>query len=433
MLALVDGNNFFANAEISLRPSLKGVPLVVLSSNDACAIARSDEARALGIKMGQPWHEIRHFEHSAGLIGVSANFGLYTDISDRVMSIAAGLGHRQLIYSVDEAFADLSGIRGDLKKRAFAVRERILKWTGIPCCVGLGPTMTLAKFANHVAKDAERKPGSYPAEHARVCDLSSLSREHLEQLLNATPVGDVWGIGRCIGAQLTESGITTALDLARMNPTLARTRWSVVLERTVRELQGIQCIAFDDAPGPKKQIARTRSFGQPIHALEPLIQAVSHFASLAAFKLRAQASCTGQVLVFLRTSPFREGPQFSRSVCIPMPGGCADTANIVSAAVGGLRAIYRPGFAFTKAGVMLLDLQTDKAEQLDLDVGCDEVPRNRQRLMLALDAVNDRWGKGTLSVGSGVIGRQHQLWMSKKERVTPGYTTDWNALPIARA
>ena len=218
MFALVDGNNFYVSCERVFRPTLEGVPVIVLSNNDGCAIARSNEAKALGVKMGHPWHQLRHLEEEAGLVALSANFALYGDMSDRMMSLAAGLGPSQEVYSIDESFIGLAGVRGDLKARALAVRERILRWVGIPCCVGIGPTKTLAKLANHVAKQAERKPGSYPPEHARVCDLSGLSREAVDALLGATEVGAVWGVGRRIGAQLVAGGVWTALDLARLKP-----------------------------------------------------------------------------------------------------------------------------------------------------------------------------------------------------------------------
>ena len=192
MFALVDGNNFYVSCERVFRPTLEGVPVIVLSNNDGCAIARSNEAKSMGVKMGHPWHQIRHLEED-GLVALSANVALYGDMSDRMMSLAAGMGPSQEIYSIDESFIGLDGVRGDLKARALAVRERIHRWVGIPCCVGIGPTKTLAKFANHVAKQAERKPGSYPAEHARVCDLSTLNPAERDALLAATDVGELWG------------------------------------------------------------------------------------------------------------------------------------------------------------------------------------------------------------------------------------------------
>ena len=238
MFALFDASNFYAGVEQNFRPSLKGRPLVVLSNNDGCAIARSEEAKALGIKMGAPWFKISHLSESHGLLGLSANFTLYGDMSSRLMSLIAGFGYRTELYSIDEAFCSCDGIPGDLTERAFKVRARIRQWIGLQCGVGIGPTKTLAKLANHVSKDAERKPGSYPAHLAQVCNLATLSADELKAIMQATAVGDVWGVGRKIGAQLVEAGVLTAWDLSRMDPGTVRRRWNVVLERTVRELCG---------------------------------------------------------------------------------------------------------------------------------------------------------------------------------------------------
>lgn len=432
MFALIDGNNFYVSCERVFRPTLEGVPVIVLSNNDGCAIARSNEARSMGVKMGHPWHQIRHLEEQ-GLVALSANFALYGDMSDRMMSLAAGMGPSQEIYSIDESFIGLDGVRGDLKARASAVRERILRWIGIPCCVGIGPTKTLAKLANHVAKQADRKPGTYPAEHARVCDLSQASREEFAALMSGTEVGAVWGVGRRIGAQLAEGGIRTALDLARLDPALVRRGWSVVLERTIRELQGTPCIGLDDdAPRPKKQIACTRSFGRTVEAFEPLAQAVSEFASRAAAKLRQQSSHACDVLVFIRTSPFRQDPQYSRSMIVPMRRPADDTSAIVAAALMGLRAIYRPGYRLAKAGVMLLDIQPASREQYELDLGEAAVGRDRSRLMKAMDRVNGRWGQGTVKVASARVGEAPCDWGMKQDRRTPAYTTEWADMPTVK-
>lgn len=250
MFALLDGNNFYVSCERVFRPSLKGVPVVVLSNNDGCAIARSEEAKALGIKMGAPYFQIKHLHDQAGLVALSANFTLYGDMSDRMMGLAAGLGPEQEIYSIDECFINLKGVRG-VTRRAWAIRDRILRGIGITTCVGIAPTKTLAKLANHVAKDAERKPGSYPPHLAHVCNLAELSPMMLEHVLKQTLVGDVWGVGRRIAKQLAEHNICTALDLSRMPPAMARKHFSVVLERTVLELQGRSCISMELAPPPQ--------------------------------------------------------------------------------------------------------------------------------------------------------------------------------------
>ena len=431
MLALVDGNNFSCSCERVFQPQLKNRPVVVLSNNDGCAIARSDEAKALGIKMGAPWFKIRHLQDEAGLVALSANFALYGDMSDRMMSLAAGLGHKQEVYSIDESFVDLSGIRGDLVRRARTIRKRIHQWIGIPTCIGIAPTKTLAKLANAIAKSAERKPGSYPAHHAQICHLGACTPEELQALMQATEVGEVWGVGRKIGAQLREHGIHTALDLQRMNPAAAKAGWSVVLEKTVRELNGTPCIEFEDEPPAKQQIACTRSFGQPITELHELQEAITEFACRAAEKLRKQNSHTGQLMAFIRTSPFREkDPQYSRSASIPLPSPTSDSAHITQTACAILKHIYRPGFKYAKAGVMLMDLQPATRQQLTLDLDAD-MPENRIRLMQAMDQINRRYGRGSLVLGSaGGIGAQ-PVWGMKQERKTSAYTTDWLGLPNA--
>lgn len=431
MFALIDGNNFFCSAERAFRPSLQGKPLVVLSNNDGCAIARSEEAKALGVKMGQPFFEIRHLQDSAGLICLSANFELYGDVSNRMMSLAAGLGPSQEIYSIDESFiGDLEGVR-DLTRRAWAVRARIEQWVGIPTCVGLAPTKTLAKLCNHAAKDAERKPGSYPAQLARVCNWNEMDAGMREDILRRTPAGEVWGIGRRIAAGLAEHSILSALDVARMPEALARREWGVMLARTVRELQGISCTPLELAPQPKQQIACTRSFGASVSALQPLIEAVSEFATRASEKLRRGGQRAGTLHVFARTSPFRPVPQFSRSASIQLVPPSSDTKQLVAAAVRGMRAIYAPGFEISKAGVMLLDLTSEQGAQLDL---LAPVARDQSTLMETMDKLNARYGKGTLQVGSvATPASPHGGWRMKQERRTPRYTTRLDEIPIARA
>ena len=436
MYALVDGNNFYVSCERVFRPSLNGLPVVVLSNNDGCAIARSNEAKALGIKMGAPWFQIKHLAESDGLVALSANFALYGDLSDRMMSLAAGLGPSQEIYSIDESFIGLDGVRGDLVERSHKIRSRILQWVGIPCGIGIGSTKTLAKLANHIAKTAERKPGLYPAHLAQVCNLAAMSPEELAAVLEATEVGEVWGVGRRISKQLTDGGIKTVRDLVRMDPATIRRGWSVVLERTVRELQGMPCIGLDDSPEPKKEIACTRSFGHPVLDLCALTEAVTEFSSRAAEKVRKQQSLAGDVMVFIRTSPFRKDAQYSRSIVVPLLRPSADTSVIVQAAVMGLQAIYRPGYKYAKAGVMLLDLQPDSVVQAELDLGDGgtmEELNEKARLMTALDTINKRFGKGTMKMASAGLAGDRRVWSMKQERRTPAYTTKWADIPVAKA
>jgi DNA polymerase V len=378
--------------------------------------------------MGAPYFQLRELERDSGLIALSANFALYGDMSDRMMTLAAGLGHMQEVYSIDESFIDLSGIPGDLVLRARKIRRRIHQWIGIPTCIGIGPTKTLAKLANAIAKSAERKPGSYPAHHAQICHLGACTPEQLAALLAATEVGDVWGVGRKIGAQLRENGVHTALDLQRMSPAAAKAGWSVVLEKTVRELNGVPCIEFEDEPPAKQQIACTRSFGHPMTELIELQEAVTEFACRAAEKLRKQGSHTGHIMAFIRTSPFRkQDPQYSRSASIPLPSPTSDSAHITQAANAIVKRIYRPGFKYAKAGVMLMDLQPATREQLTLDFD-ETMPENRIRLMAAMDAMNQRYGRGTLKLASAGAPRAIKLWAMRQEHKTTAYTTDWAGL-----
>ncbi|GAC1530112.1 MAG: Y-family DNA polymerase [Ramlibacter sp.] len=434
MYALVDGNNFYVSCERVFRPSLRGRPVIVLSNNDGCAIARSNEAKALGIAMAQPWHVIRAQLPDAGVVALSANFTLYGDMSDRMMAIAARLGPGQEVYSIDECFVDVAGIGGDLVAAGQLLCARIEQWIGIPCGIGIGQTKTLAKLANHVAKQADRRPGApYPPAFAQVCNLAVLTEGDLDAVFAATAVSDVWGIGRRLSTQLQADGVHTVLDLVRMDAAVVRRRWSVVLERTVRELQRQACIALDDAPAPRQEVSCTRAFGEPVSSLPPLVEAVSEYASRAAFKLRQDASHAAQVLTFVHTNPFRKGDkQYARSATVPLRRPTSDTGLIVQAALRGLAHVFRTGFHFHKAGVVLLDLQPAAVRQGELALDDDAVPR-QGRLAEAMDRINDRYGRGTLHAASTGLGGNARSWTMKQDVLTPQYTTNWAHLPTARA
>lgn len=437
MFALVDGNNFYVSCERVFRPSLNGRPVVVLSNNDGCAIARSDEAKALGVKMGQPWFQCRDLEKQHGLIALSANFALYGDMSDRMMSVAASYAPGQEIYSIDESFLDFTGVPGDLVARCKVMREQILRWVGIPCCVGLAETKTLAKLANHIAKSADRKPGSYPAHMAKVCNLGAMNQAERNELFKATAVGEVWGVGRRISAQLEAAGIATVYDLVHADTASIRRQFSVVLEKTVRELQGVSCVELDDAPAPKQQIMCSRSFGQPVTRGVDLATAVTNFTARAAEKLRKQHSLAGAVHVFIRTSPFRkDDPQYSNAVTVPLVRPSADTTELAQSAIAGLRLIYRKGYRYAKAGVMLVELQPESVHQGELDFGqADAVEHNLERgkLMAAVDSVNRKFGRGAVTLAGAGVARTEKPWQMRQERKSPDYTTSWNDIPIARA
>lgn len=452
MYALVDGNNFYVSCERVFRPSLVGRPVIVLSNNDGCAVARSDEAKALGIKMGQPWFQCKAFEESHSLVALSANFALYGDLSDRMMAVAGSFAPRQEVYSIDESFLDFTGVPGELVPICREVRARVLQWVGIPTCVGLGPTKTLAKLANHIAKSAERKPGSYPVALAQVCHLGAMDKTELDAVLAATAVGEVWGVGRRIGAQLVEAGIKTVLDLVRLDAMTVQRRFSVVLEKTVRELQGTPCISLDDAPPPKQQLMVSRSFGQAVTKGSDLASAVTEFTSRGAQKLRQQQSTAGALVVFIRTSSFRaQDLQYSASITMPLRRPTSDTALLVAAGLAGLRLIYRKGYRYAKAGVMLVDLQSQEVCQGELDwfdendplpspvpaheqslVNAGQGGRDRTRLMAAMDEVNQRFGRGAMQLASAGLEGERRPWSMKQERRTPRYTTHWEEMAVAR-
>lgn len=423
MFALVDGNNFYVSCERVFQPALEGHPVIVLSNNDGCAVARSDEAKAMGVKMGQPWFQIQQQFGQDAVTALSANFVLYGDMSSRMMQIAAGLGTEQEIYSIDECFVGLHGVHGDLRRRGLAIRSRIHRWIGIPCGVGIGATKTLAKLANHVAKSAARKPGSYPAELAHVCDFSRIASSDLDAIMATTSATEVWGIGRRIGAQLQAAGVQTVLDVAQLDPAIVRRNWSVVLERTVRELQGEPCIGLESAPPAKREIACTRSFGRAVQDLPGLEQAVAEFVCRAGEKLRIQGGLAGHVLVFIHTSPFRDGPQYSQSITVPLVRPSDDSAELVRAALIGLKSIYREGYKFAKAGIILCDLAPPGQEQMELELG-DEPPRS-SGLMAAMDAINARFGKGAVRLASAGVQTRRREWDMRQERRSPCYTTCW--------
>ncbi len=431
MYALIDGNNFYVSCERVFQPRLEGRPVIVLSNNDGCAISRSNEAKDLGIRMGAPWHEIRSMEKSHGLVALSANFALYGDLSDRMMAVLADFGTRQEIYSIDECFVDLSGVPGGLAESSRAMRQRVLQWLGLPCSIGIGPTKTLAKFANHIAKTAERKPEPYAARHARVCNLAALERTELDALLAATDVGGVWGVGWRLRDQLREAGVHTALDLARLDPEQVQRRWSVVLERTVRELQGRPCVDLEDGPQDRRHIAVTRSFGQKTGALADLREAVTVFATRAAEKLRRQHGVAAQVYVYIRTGHYEQAHPYSRGHSIELPQPTNDTARIVHAALAVLEGIYKPGYPYAKAGVVLMHLQREGLRQGELDLG--DAPAPRPRLVEVLDQLNRRYGQDTVFLASAGLGGRARRWSMKQERRTPRYTTSVGELLEVRA
>ncbi|MEO8807514.1 MAG: Y-family DNA polymerase [Burkholderiaceae bacterium] len=441
MFALVDVNNMYVSCERVFQPPLIGRPVVVLSNNDGACIARSNEAKDLGVKMAQPWFEVRHLARSAGLMALSANFELYGDMSSRMMTLAAQYAPRQEIYSIDECFLDFDGVRGDLVGIGRDLRGTVLQCTGLPTSVGVAATKTLAKLANHVAKTADRKPGSYPASLAQVCHFGPMTRTELDQIMRSTDVGSVWGIGRKTSTRLNEAGIRSVLDLVNADVASLRRQFSVVLEKTVLELRGTSCLDVDDAPAPNQQIMCSRSFGEPVTDLPALTEVVSQFAARVAEKLRAQQSVAGAVQVFIRTSPFRrQDAQHSPSITMRLIRPTSDTRLLIATALRALEGMYRPGFNYVKAGVMLVDLSAQAQSQGELDLfatvgrpSIEDAKKSNARLMSAVDVLNQRFGLGSVAVASAVQQGQGARYASKQEMRSPRYTTRLSEIATVRA
>ncbi len=417
VFALVDCNNFYASCEKLFRPDLKDTPVVVLSNNDGCVVARSREAKLLGIKMGVPVFQIKAEMQRHGILAFSSNYALYADLSSRVMRTLEKMAPRVEVYSIDEAFLDLTGIESAISLVEFGqqVRERIGHWIGITVCVGIAPTKTLAKLANHAAK-------KYPATQG-VVDLTNPDRQR--RLLALVPVDDVWGVGRRLSKRLNALGITTALDLANASPRAIRDQFSVVLERTVRELNGESCIELEEIPPTKKQIICSRSFGVKVTHFELLREAVCEYATRATEKLRKEQQQAKVMTVFIRTSPFKDNePQYSNSASGELLMPSCDTRDFIELANHLLKRIWKDGFRYAKAGVMLSDFYDPGMFQPGL---FDDVSTrsNSQQLMSVLDTINQSGAGKVFFAGQGT----KKDWSMKREHLSPAYTTRWDQLP----
>lgn len=419
VFALVDCNNFYASCEKLFDPKLAGKPVVVLSNNDGCVVARSAEVKALGIPMGVPWFKIQKEAKQYGIVAFSSNYALYADMSNRVVEVLGQFTPNLEVYSIDESFLDLTGFNRDLVEYGQGIRQRIQQWLGLAVCVGIASTKTLAKLANHCAKKGL-------AGMDGVCDFTTMSESQLDRLFAGIEVGEVWGVGRKIDARLASMGIATVRQLRNADPDMIRAKFSVVLERTVRELRGVSCLDLEEVAPDKQQIMCSRSFGQYVEDREQLEEVVASYVSRAAEKLRHQDSLAGTLMVFIRTNPFNpKEPQYHRSLTIPLPEPTADTRILISWALKVLRRMYRPGFAYQKAGVMLSDLRPRTMAQASLFADLED-DRGRQ-LMATLDAINGRWGRGTLRSAAGGM---EKPWQMKRQRLSPRYTTDWEGLPV---
>ena len=414
-IALVDCNNFYVSCERVFRPDLKNVPVVVLSNNDGCAVSRSNEAKELGIKMGQPWFQCKELAEEHGILALSSNYALYADMSNRVMSILASYAPRQEVYSIDESFLDLTGVP-KLRELSYEMRERVLRWTDIPVCVGIGPTKTLAKLANHVAKKHPRSKG--------VFNYNDLSDAQQTKLLSQITVDEVWGVGRKITKRLALYGIQTVQELRVAHTPTLRSEFGVVMEKTQRELQGISCIDLEEHIPDKQQIISSRSFGNPIKELAVVQDALSVFVANATAKLRAQSGQAAMVQVFLQTNRFKpDEPQYNPSMAVPLPQPTNDSLVINRWVhhVAGL--LWRDGYDYKKAGIMLSDISPVSMVQGDL---LEPVFTSDNRLMKAIDGLNSRFGRGTIKVSTGGIRGE---WGMRQERKSPNYTTNWAEIP----
>ena len=423
--ALVDANNFYVSCERVFDYRLRDRPVVVLSNNDGCCVARSEEAKALGIRMGQPFFEVRDLLEQNRGVALSSNYTFYADMSRRLMTIIGQFSPEQEIYSIDESFLRFAGFdHWDLTQQGRELRARALKWIGLPVGVGIGATKTLAKLANRLAK----KHPDFRAEG--VCNLLEVSAERQAGYFAGLGVEDVWGIGRSWAARLQQQGITTVAQLMRADiPTLQR-QFNVVLAKTVMELNGISCLPLEEAPPPRQQIIASRSFGIPVTTLVMLSEAVASHTARAAAKLRKEGLQAGLIQVFIATNPFKpEAPQYHPGATVPLSIPTADTTRLLRAARVGLRHIYREGYEYKKAGVVLLDLAPVGAVTGDLFAATRVVEtERRERLMAVMDGINTRWGRGTVRyLAEGLA----QPWQMRRGRMTPRYTTCWEELPVA--
>lgn len=421
LFALVDVNNFYVSCERVFQPSLQKRPMVVLSNNDGCAVARSAEVKALGIKMGQPWFQMQQLAKQHGIVAYSSNYALYGDMSARVVSVLSQYTPDLEIYSIDESFLRVENTmhlwNGALPMGQH-IKQQIMQHTGLPVCVGFGSSKTMAKLANHIAK---KNP-----EFNGVCDVANLSETQRRHWYANIPVTEVWGVGRQLSQHLHALHIHTVLDLAQAPLKQIRALFGVVLERTVKELQGQSCLALEDLPPSKQQIMSSRSFGRPVSTLSELKEAVAWHVHSAAAKLRAQGSRAGAVYVFLQTNRFKpDQAQYHPGLTHSLAQPSQNTLELTQAALVALEQIFKPNYTYKKTGIMLLDLH-NKAQQ-QASFFDDEIQQQQsEKTMRVMDQINQRFGKATLrSAATGV----HQAWKMKSQSKSPSYTTSWKELP----
>ncbi len=418
---LVDCNNFYVSCERVFRPELREQPVVVLSNNDGNVVALSNEVKEMGVlPFGAPFFKVREFFRKRQVAVFSSNYTLYGDMSRRVMECLARFAPEMEVYSIDEAFLSLRGMRDDPVEYGRMVRDAVRQWTGIPVSIGIAPTKTLAKLACRIGKRDPRCRG--------VFDLADRAR--VDEALAATDAGDVWGVGHQYRELLRRNGISTARQLRDAPDKWVRRNMTIMGLRTVWELRGVPCIPLDEFPAPKKGIVSSRSFGRPVERLEELREAVASYVSRAAEKLRAQKSVAGSLTVFLSTNRFKEDdPQYSSGITCRLPVPSSYTPRLIHAAGRLLARIYRQGYRYKKAGVMLYEIMPEGDAQLDLFSRLHDTGRTR-RLMSAMDRVNRSMGRHTLHFAAEGIVRP---WQMRRDFLSPRYTTHWEEIPVVRA
>ncbi|WP_332762520.1 translesion error-prone DNA polymerase V subunit UmuC [Pseudomonas koreensis] len=408
VFGLIDCNSFYASCERVFRPDLAKVPIVVLSNNDGCVIARSYDAKPY-VKMGEPYFQIKHKLKQHGIVPFSSNYALYGDMSERVMTMIESMVPAVEVYSIDEAFADLAGIN-DLDGLGRKIRSQVLRCTGIPVGVGIAHTKTLAKLANHTAKRLQAQTGGV----VNICD--PIKRDWV---LRNTDVAEVWGVGRRMKAHLDGMGIKTAMDLAKADAWSLRKNFSVVIEKTARELAGTPCLELDEPDPPKQEICCSRMFGKRLKELPPIKEAVATYMMRASEKLRAQKSLCKKIRVSIRTGMFNpDEAKYANGVVVDLPYPTDDVRLLTTAAVNALDRIFRPGFSYSKAEVLLLNL-CQQGEYTD-DLFAISQPAEATRVMAVLDEINGRWGRGTLRSASVP---SNPDWGMRREMMSQSYTT----------
>lgn len=419
VFALIDCNSFYASCERVFRPDLSRTPIIVLSNNDGCVIARSYDAKPF-VKMGTPYFQIKDDLRRNGVVAFSSNYALYGDMSERVMTVIESMVPALEVYSIDEAFADLTGIPGDLTVVGRKIRAAILKRTGIPVGVGIAHTKTLAKLANHTAKRLLDKTGGV----VDICDPFKR-----DWTLRNTDVGEVWGVGKRMKAHLGGMGIKTAMDLAQADAWTLRQKFSVVIEKTARELAGTPCLELGEGDPPKQEICCSRMFGTRLTAIEPIKEAVATYTQRAAEKLRAQNSYCKKIRVSIRTGMFNpEEAKYANGAMVELPYPTNDVRLMTKAATEAVNRLYRSGFKYSKAEVLLMDLRQPGEFTDDLFATSQPIAANK--VMGVLDEINGRWGCGTLRAASVP---SEPAWAMRRDLMSQSYTTKINQLWCIRA